>query len=541
MLDSYFLLRAMIGIHQEQLIAAQDFLGYMDDTSPQRSYQKIIGIALIAAAIASLLTVTAYALGWFGLRERSFETEPVQLPQMTARKPERDHWISLNGYKESPEYKANAEWGRFYWDYMQNTEIDYNSGFLDDKSADYIETCHYYGCADQVMADKLFEIAESYGLGLHTRMVTPVRLADFYRTAGTGEFLTEGCTGGGYIYEDGSFKMEGDIVDPAVSSGVPVGGFTFHRNMAGTVLPLFSGSSDPEDYSEWEYTNVHGDVVLISFNEDNGALEFFFDRDGVFLNVSAGPAETREEAEKLADLFIFHEALKSHVDLSVAFHGPTVCEDPGDTATLDDFLSSNEGKAAVAYFDYSYQQLGDYSGSYNPWYLPNEALLDKIEQLADAYHLRAPSKFSTLVASQELLETIGNDDSTPVMSSEEFAACGYDPEILETFLTLDLFDNGVMQIYDGVRLHYIPKGALDIVLDELPQEELGESWFYRTEKGYTVYITADLEKKYTRSRNVTALIVYETENGWIVGRPSWYNSAYEIEAWVDEIDFSIFD
>ena len=56
----------------------------------------------------------------------------------------------------------------------------------------------------------------------------------------------------------------------------------------------------------------------MSFHETQGSLIIFFDLDGVFLQVNAGsiyePIKSREEAQRIADQFIFHEALITDMD-----------------------------------------------------------------------------------------------------------------------------------------------------------------------------------------------------------------------------------
>ncbi len=539
MVNEMLLLEAMEGIRPEQLLLAGDFLGYgaAEAAAPRRhSVRRLVSYGLLAAVLLSLLTVTAYALGWFGLRERSFERPRPQSAQ-TASQPEKKRvYLSLNGYRDSPEYLANAEWTAFYDEYMASTEIDFDSGFLDGQSADFVETCHYYGCCDQAMADKLYEIAGRYGLELHTLRLTPVTLEDFYRGAGTGAFLAPGLTGNGYIYEDGSFKMEGEA---SSEDGGPDYGFTFHRHLAGTVMPYAGIAFDPEAYTEWEYTNVWGDTVLICFNEQEQAGEIFFDRDGVYMNVTGGPWEGRdspETMERLADLFLFHEALPHEADVAWLSHGPTVCKNPGSAAVWEDFLASPEGKAAAEYAAFAAGQLGEAAyQEYNPWAAPQEALLEKMGQLSEAYGLTAPSRFGALVLSEK--EEAPAEWPGRVVTLDELEHRGYRRALLEQLSPMDLFfDNGVL---DSSLWQIIPKGALCIDLGPLPGEDGWESWFYRTETGAVVTIRANLANPHGPDRG--AMILYEGENAWVIGRPAWYNTAYEIEATANMLDFSLLD
>ncbi len=537
MVNALLLLEAMEGIRDEQLALAGEFLGYgaAEKAAPRRrGVRRVARYALLAALLASLLTVTAYAMGWFGLRERSFERPRPQSAQTAVQPEEKRVYLSLNGYRDSPEYLANAEWTAFYDEYMANTEIDFDSGFLDGKSADYVETCHYYGCCDQTMADKLYEIAGRYGLELHTLRLTPVTLKDFYRGAGTGAFLAPNVTGNGYIYEDGSFKMEGDFT---AGEGGTEYGFTFHRHLAGAVMPYAGLAFDPEDYTEWEYTNAWGDTVLISYNEREQAGEIFFDRDGVYMNVTGGPWEggdSPETMERLADQFLFHEALPHEADVAWLSHGPTVCAEPGDAAAWEDFLASPEGKGAAEYAAFAAGQLGEAAyWEVDPWAKPQTALLEKMTELAEKYSLTAPSRSGALVLADG--EEAPAEWPGETVTLDELAELGCGRALLEQFSPIDrAYDNGVL---DGSLWQLIPKGTLCVDLGPLPGEDGWESWFYRTETGPVAAIRANLAEPHGPDRG--AVILYEGESAWLIGRPAWYNTAYEIEATADMIDFTL--
>jgi len=247
-MKSYTLLRAMSGIREDYVLEAQGFLGYgREGRKPRRVNRKLWTTLLVAAIIASLFTVTAYAMGWFGLRERMIEsapktpaaeetTSPENSPAPTA---EPKRWVSLNGYADSPEYLANAEWLRFREEYLATHTITNDNSWMDGLDEETVNTCHYYGVYEQAMLDELNALAEQYGLRLHTHQVTPLSLEDFYRAAGTGVFLTEG-EGSGYIYEDGSFLLQG--LDETFTLSIM-------KNLSGTILPLSSGMN-PTDACE---------------------------------------------------------------------------------------------------------------------------------------------------------------------------------------------------------------------------------------------------------------------------------------------------
>lgn len=352
------LLYAMSGIRGEYVQRAGDFLGYAEEkAAPRRLNRRMWAVLIAAALVISLLTATAYAMGWFGLRQRMIESMPEAPAAAETVVPEKSpaptaepkHWVSLNGYADSSEYRANAEWLRFREEYLASHTITNDNSWMDDLDEETVNTCHYYGVYERAMLDELNALAEQYGLRLHTHQVTPLSLEDFYRAAGTGAFLTEG-SGSGYIYEDGSFKLETSGTQDRYL-------LTILKNLSGTILPLSSGMDRPENYEEWEYTNVHGDTVLMAFNEHRedidasmADLRMFFDADGVFIMANAGfyngEPVTKADCEGIADRIIFHELLKTKPDFSALYVEPTVAENPDNAATLADFLTSPEGQAA---------------------------------------------------------------------------------------------------------------------------------------------------------------------------------------------------
>ena len=374
-MNSYKLLHAMSGIREDYVLEAMDFLGYSAEKArPHRVNRKLWTTLLVAAIIVSLFTVTAYAMGWFGLRERMIESAPetqeavsesASPENSTAPTAEPKRWVSLNGYADSPEYRANAEWLRFREEYLASHTITNDNSWMDGLDEETVNTCHYYGVYEQAMLDELNALAEQYGLRLHTHQVSPLTLDDFYRAAGTGAFLAEG-EGSGYIYEDGSFKLE-------VSRPQREYTLTILKNLSGTILPLSSGMDRPENYQEWEYTNSHGDTVLMAFNDrredihaSSADLRIFFDMDGVFVMAHAAFYEsedlTKAECEELADEIIFHELLKTEPDFSALYVDPTVADDPGSAVTLADFLASPEGQAARAWSQASNSRRGTEAG-----------------------------------------------------------------------------------------------------------------------------------------------------------------------------------
>ena len=76
----------------------------------------VLRYGLVAAILVSLFTVTAYAMGWFGLRQRSvstgYETDRAVFDEEGKASLEKTEAVILlpTGYRDSPEYLAAAEW-----------------------------------------------------------------------------------------------------------------------------------------------------------------------------------------------------------------------------------------------------------------------------------------------------------------------------------------------------------------------------------------------------------------------------------------------
>lgn len=538
-MNSYKLLHAMSGIREDYVLEAMDFLGYATEKArPRRVNRKLWTTLLVAAVIVSLFTVTAYAMGWFGLRERMIESVPEAESAVTESGNEENaatpttepkRWVSLNGYADSPEYLANAEWLRFRDEYLTSHTITNDNSWMDGLDEETVNTCHYYGVYDRNKLEELNALAEQYGLRLHTQQVTPLTLEDFYRTAGTGAFLAEG-DGGGYIYEDGSFLLQG--LDETFALSIL-------KSLSGTILPLSSGMDRPENYQEWEYTNIHGDTVLMAFNEHRedidvsvADLRIFFDMDGVYIMADAGfydeESVTKSDCEAIADRIIFHELLKTAPDFSVVYHSPTICTEPGGAATLEDFLASPEGQAANEYVRLQGELRGTVEG--------NQRLLELQPTVAEKYSLTYTQTHS-LVYSQESIDSgMYDNEGVDLISQEDFAALGYDKQICEQFYEgFDCYNNGLICGATGMEWRYIPNGAFCPFLTAPIAADYSQQWFYRTNCGAVVLIAADLPET-----ERTHVIIYRTEKGWLIGQGGLVHSAYELEYYADTLDYTVF-
>lgn len=542
MLSAEMLLQAMSGIRESEVLRAGHFLGYNRRKAARGANRRLWRTLLIAAVLISLLAATVYAVGRRSLRERMIETKtatdgsrdifgiPVPadspVPTVVARR-----WVSLNGDSGSAEYQANAEWLSFQQEYLAAHGVPSDEQPWAEELDEQTQNIRaYYGAFDKTMLDELFRIAEKYELRLHTERVFPLTLEDFYRTAGTGRFL-DGGSGSGYVYEDGSFKLEFQL-----ERNGPV--LVLLKSLPGSVLPYASGMDDPENYEEWEYTNVHGDTVWIAYNAlrsfvsgpKSGEALIFYETENMFARLSASGqggllSNGRESCERLADAVNFGELTRTEADLSAVYHESAAAENAGDAATLEDFLASREGAA-----------LWEYNQS--AWHLGGTAEGRERQEtirrgLCEQYGL-TPSRDWWEVCSQEKLDA-GLYAGYPVMSDKEFTARGYDERITEQFSVLEFYDNGIIAGISRLRWCYIPDGALCSDLIEPFRESYIQQWFYRTRCGALVQICADEADPGAR-----AMILYRTSGGWVIGQEVVRGSTAELEVWADELDFTLF-
>lgn len=277
------------------------------------SRRRLIRAALIAAVIAGLLTVTAYAAGLFGLQERLIRdpaptgqsagiSEATEKTLDQLQPVHHRDYLSLSGVNGSPEYRAAAEWlaykgshadqmaaeqleqGKAYYEWR-----DLERGFAPDEETK--EICRLYQVWDEAMWDKLQEIAEKYDLALHTG-----------RTAFPGVPRDYG------IYEDGSFSA-------AIEATARIGfSYTIYLERPGA-LPADDLAAATEEYEEWEYVNAWGDALSIArCADDDWALVFYTGESAtITLKIWYGGGEDRSLLESYADRIHF-EAVASLSD-----------------------------------------------------------------------------------------------------------------------------------------------------------------------------------------------------------------------------------
>lgn len=204
--------------------------------------------------------------------------------------------ISLAGFMDSPESKALSEWQEFLHSYDPDQSIlwasDANPPALDDRYS-------LYFVYSQEMADKLSEITTRYNLKLHSQLDI-VCIRELEERVGGPICSDKISLESGYIYEDGSFQVDGDYyISDSGESIVQI-----RRVVKGTFDETTLNVTDVEIYEEWQYQTADGSLVLLALGPGKGLV--FVDCDSCFITVNVlkgtDTGLTKEKLEELAEV-----------------------------------------------------------------------------------------------------------------------------------------------------------------------------------------------------------------------------------------------
>jgi len=264
--------------------------------------KKSVLIAIIAAAILCLAGCV-YAV--MKLQELSFGdytyTKPNPL-NPSEQETVTSEFISLQGLEGSVEHQATKEWQDFRQGYDKDgairEKIGNNPTGLEDLGC-------FYQVYTQEMYDKLLEIADKYGLRLHTEMNVVNQEELDYRVGGSfmGKELSRGWA---YIYEDGTFQFDGKA-----SLDEKVVHMQFRRSVKGTLEEPILNIGSIEEYQEVPYETSCGESVLLELGKDHSLIYADYEDCFLLMNVLAGTEEgfldgvkgaiTMEDLKRMAD------------------------------------------------------------------------------------------------------------------------------------------------------------------------------------------------------------------------------------------------
>lgn len=570
MLKSEMLLFALNELDDSDLESARKRLGYQTGGAVGRMMKKrIITFALAAALILGLGTV-AYALGWFGLRQR---VTPVESVTQAMNDPGESGILSRSAYNNEPAGQAHAAWIAYMNEhrktYTNLSNNDAENWHPDDPELQKLQPI--YGAFDEDALDKLLEIRDEYGVTLHTEVVIPPTTALFLRVTGLEPFMRSenGMDGWptAYVYEDGSYHAEGGRAK--LSDGTVLD-FTVDCGRRGTLDPAYLPVVHVEDYTESEYVNANGNTVVLSVAEGQGSSFIFYDCKDYLITVRSDS----ENTEALADCFDFAAMVRLHPDLSAVQNTrPSTAEASDGLLTLADFAQTDEYQASSAF-----QTL------FNDYYLPiaNERLaqinsrhpegysqlyyygsfptgIDEVDEgLAEilaAHPLTMPGKADVIwygfrvpegavtqgggVRSDVFDLKKAEEDGLRLSREDCFAAFGMGHFLSDAELdTVITWDNGTRYCEYRIgnlsgALHYIPKGSLDPLFHPILKPDAG-GWAYDAACGEQVSISSVTEVSYPDT--ATGYILYETDTAYVViTGPA---ESYALELLADAVDFT---
>ncbi len=280
------------------------------ENSSYRTKPKFTRTALIAAVIALVLSVSAFAIYNFALRDLKGPTYQINGKETAS--------LSLSNIKGSPEYEAAQEW-----------EADLNTWFKQGKNMvepGYVSDAYsMYDANSQEAKKALDALLNKYHLKMHEEPSYSRSLNELYSAMGYSGFMpgegnNEGIPVGGAYYKDGTFNF---CCSAAMPDGKSVG-YQFYSFTKGTFTRTGNLLANADDFEEWSYTTKSGKTVLLAMSSDKSIVVANLDKSFVFVNILSGSrnmdttktsygADTinKSNLEAFADSIDF-EALNAH-------------------------------------------------------------------------------------------------------------------------------------------------------------------------------------------------------------------------------------
>ena len=381
-------------------------------------------ILLVAAALL-VLSVSAYAVYQHTLEDAVLPEGPetaeevIQVTAEAAPEPDGEpaadpgyayaaadsNWLhmSLNGFSDSPEYKAYAEWNEWNDAWWAENPDPWAATGEDDTYFEGPENyARYYQACFTEQVEKLDAILEEYGLTAHTAICGIESVEDLCAVLGADRLVSDELPlQSGYMYDDGSFKIEGvDLEDDVWRDA------TVFFAVKGSFSQI-SGYM-PADCEEWSYTAADGTEVLLALGRDAWAAEdqnqgsILAELEGGYVYASFGGLKDRVELEHYADGIAFAflngrfapgadtsditaavEARQAEMNAAAAqaeadMYAPFADREERDTAVFDDLGHYTIGELPEGYaFRYDSAEWKS-ARLLLPWYVTGEDALGTI-------------------------------------------------------------------------------------------------------------------------------------------------------------------
>lgn len=492
--ESISLFEAFSAAEDHFLLEAEEDLGLWG-RKVRINGKKLLRTLLIAAAIAALLGATAYAAGILKWSERAF---PVEGTEKVIVVP--------NGLKGTKTYEGTGAWWTWV-DGHRKDEKDYELRFAqgNDKKR---KTCELYRAYNEEAADKLFEIADRFGLTLYAESLSVESGERLAELTGLQSFLSEGeaALQGGYVFQDGAFKAEGRLDLKTLSLWC-----TLQRFSTGALYP-YGGVIRTPEIREREYQNSLGqNIDVVSFSNETEL--WYLSPDGETFAVlklnalpgrralmEAGFADQDALAEYVADRIDFAAICEKNDAAKQILSTARGAEDNrGAVARMEQFYHSPVCTAAREFEDFFTANF--YGTSFTGVY-GQEGYADideELKKLAEAYGLRYAEA-----------KTVEENETR--------------------------YDNGaIYRKLDGAELHYIPKDALYTRLPHnVAPKEYQRIWEHEAADRQILCFTDGPEKI---SGNC---LLYETEKAWVLVNVHTKDVAV-MEQVARSIDWAAFD
>ena len=289
-----------------------------EDFEMRKRRKSLKWFVTLAASVALLaaLSALAVAANFFGLRDVLLpEKHSVYVTDedgvVVPGEREFKDFVSLSGWADTPESRALAEWQAFLEGYDQDGAIIAEIG---NEPTGFEERYGHYLVYTQEMAGKLEEIVARYELKLHEWM--EVVLPETWPQAVGGFFRENVVPYSGYIYENGTFRFDGDAeLGAGELKGYGTIEYQFSRSVKGTFDDVVLNIGDLSDFEEWGYQTEDGTSVTLGLGARNRSLILADLGDSfVLVNVLTGRegddtfssgAIGWAELEALADSFVY--------------------------------------------------------------------------------------------------------------------------------------------------------------------------------------------------------------------------------------------
>lgn len=311
------------GMEADTLIPDRFFEKIKNKSGGQKSMsiKKIIGMTAIAAVIAAL-GITAMASRWYGIKDMVFNNNDNDIAvtknivdsgssetdtdsdsnSFVDNGKEKMDLIALQGYPDSKEYKASAEWYLFCSGYDTDNKLLNEVG---NSSNEITEKYPMYLVYTEEMANELERIVSKYGLTLHKSIQIISSSKELYSIANIGGFIGNANNVlGGYVYDDGTFQFDGDaIIDNTRIN------YQFGNYVKGTFSTTYLNIGDANDYTEWTYKTSSGVDVSLALSDSKALVIADLENSYAIVNVLSGTGGdgniTTETLQQFADSFDF--------------------------------------------------------------------------------------------------------------------------------------------------------------------------------------------------------------------------------------------